>query len=226
MDGNGRWARKRGLPRVAGHRAGIDSVRDILEVSAEMELEYLTLWAFSVENWKRPPREINTLMQLLEHYIVQELSNLMKNNIRFNVVGQLDGLPGSVQDKLRTAMQETSVNTGLHFNVALNYSGRTELIDTIRRICRAVEQKTIAPVDIDEKLISNYLFTTGQPDPDLLIRTSGEMRISNFFLWQLAYSEIWVTEVLWPNFRREHFFQAIGEFQKRDRRFGGVQSGS
>ncbi len=219
MDGNGRWAAQRHLPRVEGHRAGIDSVRDVVETSARLGIEVLTLYAFSVENWKRPRTEINTLMTLLKRYLRLELSTLLKNDIRFRVIGRKDELSADVQDELDLATHQTERNGGMLFNIALNYGGRAEIVDAAKRVLAA----GVKPDDLDERKFSEFLYTAGQPDPDLLIRTSGEMRVSNFLLWQIAYSEIWVTETLWPDFRRRHLLEAVVAYQKRDRRYGGIK---
>jgi undecaprenyl diphosphate synthase len=221
MDGNGRWARMRKLPRVAGHRAGIESVRDIVESSAQLGLEVLTLYAFSVENWKRPRREVHTLMKLLKEYVRLELESVHKNNIRFQAIGRIHELEESVRLELRRAMQTTQRNTGMLLNIALNYSGRAELVDTFNRLHRELKQNGHKR-SISEELIAQSLYTSGIPDPDLLIRTSGEMRISNFLLWQIAYSEIYITPTYWPDFRRKHLLEAILEYQQRDRRYGGI----
>jgi len=221
MDGNGRWAGARNLPRVAGHRAGIEAVQDIVESSARLGLEVLTLYAFSVENWKRPRREVRTLMTLLKEYVRRELRNVHKNNIRFQAIGRIHELEESVRAELRRAIRTTKDNTGMLLNVALNYSGRAEIVDTFNRLFREFRQNGHKP-PISEELISQFLYTSGLPDPDLLIRTSGEMRISNFLLWQIAYSEIYVTSTYWPDFRRRHLLQAILEYQQRDRRYGGI----
>ena len=223
MDGNGRWARQRRLPRVAGHRAGIESVREIVEVSARLGLEVLTLYAFSVENWKRPKSEVRTLMNLLKEYIRIELDRLAGANIRFVAIGRIDELAPSVRRELQHAMQMTERNKGMKLNVALNYGGRAELVDAFNRI-RAMPAAGQVPVT--EELISECLYTAGIPDPDLLIRTSGEMRLSNFLLWQVAYSEIHVTPTFWPDFRRKHLFEAILDYQKRERRYGGIWHGA
>jgi undecaprenyl diphosphate synthase len=219
MDGNGRWAAQRHLPRVEGHRAGIDSVRDVVETSARLGFEVLTLYAFSIENWKRPRAEVNTLMTLLKRYIRLELSTLLKNNIRFRVIGRAEELSADVQDELEIGIRQTANNTGMLFNIALNYGGRAEIVDAARRAIAA----GIAAEDLDERRFGDLLYTAGQPDPDLLIRTSGEMRVSNFLLWQIAYSEIWVTETLWPDFRRRDLLEAVVAYQKRDRRYGGIK---
>jgi undecaprenyl diphosphate synthase len=220
MDGNGRWAGKRHLPRVEGHRAGIDAVRDVVETSARLGLDVLTLYAFSVENWKRPAAEVGTLMMLLKRYLRAELSTLLENNIRFQVIGRAEELAPDVLQELRAAELNTSKNTGMVFNIALNYGGRTEIVDAAKR---AIESG-ISPEALDEHRFGELLYTGGQPDPDLLIRTSGEMRVSNFLLWQIAYAEIWVTDTLWPDFRCRHLLEAILAYQKRDRRYGGIAS--
>jgi undecaprenyl diphosphate synthase len=225
MDGNGRWAKSRSLPRVEGHRAGIASVREIVETAARLELNVITLYAFSVENWKRPRYEVATLMMLLKEYLRKELSTLMENNIRFVPIGRIEGLDPSVQRELRYAQEKTAANTGLLFQIALNYGGRAEIVDTINRILRVLQEKGVTDAVIDEDFFANHLYTADVVDPDLLIRTSGELRVSNFLLWQIAYAEIHVTKVLWPDFRRRHLFEAIIDFQARDRRFGGVEEG-
>ena len=221
MDGNGRWARKRKLPRIAGHRAGIESVRDIIESSARLGLEVLTLYAFSVENWKRPRKEVFTLMKLLKEYVRRELENVHKNNIKFQAIGRIHQLEPSVRLELRRAMRTTKENTGMRLNVALNYSGRAEIVDTFNRLFREFKQNGHKR-PISEERIAQYLYTSGTPDPDLLIRTSGEMRVSNFLLWQIAYSEIYITPTFWPDFRCRHLLEAILEYQQRDRRYGGI----
>ncbi|HEU5179272.1 MAG TPA: isoprenyl transferase [Candidatus Polarisedimenticolia bacterium] len=222
MDGNGRWARARSLPRVAGHRAGIASVRDIVETAARLGIQVLTLYAFSVENWKRPRSEVNTLMDLLKEFLNRELQTLMRNNIRFQVIGRFDELGTSVQRELRKGIETTAPNTGLLFNIALSYGGRTEIVDACRRLMEERLRGTAGWTELTEEVFERYLYTAGQPDPDLLIRTSGELRVSNFLLWQIAYAEIWVTETLWPDFRRRELLQAINDFQKRERRYGRV----
>lgn len=224
MDGNGRWAKKRSLPRVSGHRQGIKSVKEIVETSARLGLKVLTLYAFSVENWKRPASEVNTLMRLLREYIHKELNTLQRNNIRFQVIGRWHELAPAVVKDLLWGVKETAGNTGLVFNIALNYGGRTEIVDAVRAILAefSAHGRSHQEDEITEEAVGRHLYTTGQPDPDLLIRTSGEMRISNFLLWQIAYSEIWVTDVLWPDFRKQHLYQAIIDYQKRERRYGGI----
>jgi undecaprenyl diphosphate synthase len=222
MDGNGRWAQLRSKHRVEGHRAGIQAVRDTVETAARLGLEVLTLYAFSIENWKRPESEVTTLMGLLKHYLRSELDTLLRNNIRFRVVGRGDELAPDVRQELARAEERTALDTGLQFNIALNYGGRAEITDAVKRLFAELLREGRTPEAIDEQALASHLYTAGQPDPDLLIRTSGELRISNFLLWQIAYSEIWVTEVLWPDFRRRHLLQAIVEFQKRERRYGGI----
>jgi undecaprenyl diphosphate synthase len=219
MDGNGRWAAQRHLPRVEGHRAGIDSVRDVVETSARLGIGVLTLYAFSVENWKRPRAEVNTLMMLLKRYIRLELSTLLKNNIQFKVIGRPEELSLDVRRELEIGVRQTEHNTGMQFNIALNYGGRAEIVDAARRAMAA----GLSPDDLDERRFGEFLYTAGQPDPDLLIRTSGEMRVSNFLLWQIAYAEIWVTETLWPDFRRRDLLESVLAYQKRDRRYGGIK---
>ena len=218
MDGNGRWAAQRHLPRVEGHRAGIDAVRDTVESAARLEIKVLTLYAFSMENWKRPAAEISTLMMLLKRYLRSELKTLLTNNIRFNVIGRMEDLSSDIQDELRAAIDRTAKDNGMLFNIALNYGGRAEIVDAARR---AIESG-IPPEHLDEQRFADCLYTTGQPDPDLLIRTSGEMRVSNFLLWQIAYAEIYVTETLWPDFRRRHLLESVLAYQKRERRYGGI----
>ena len=219
MDGNGRWAGERRLPRVEGHRAGVDAVRDVVETSARLGLEVLTLYAFSVENWKRPAAEVSTLMALLKRYLRIELDTLLRNNIRFNVIGRADALASDVQTELLDAERKTAKNTGMLFNIALNYGGRAEIVEAVRRLLAA----GVPAEELDEQRFAGFLYTAGQPDPDLLIRTSGEMRVSNFLLWQIAYAEIWVTDTLWPDFRKRHLLEAILAYQKRDRRYGGIK---
>src|SRR4051794_32666189 len=219
MDGNGRWAAQRHLPRVEGHRAGIDAVRDTVEGSARLGIQVLTLYAFSVENWKRPAAEVATLMLVLKRYLRSELNTLLRNDIRFRVVGRIEDLARDVQRELRDAEQKTANSRGMIFSIELNYGGRAEIVEAAKKMAAA----GLGPDDIDEPTFSNYLYTAGQPDPDLLIRTSGEMRVSNFLLWQIAYAEIWVTETLWPDFRRRHLLEAVLAYQKRERRYGGIK---
>jgi undecaprenyl diphosphate synthase len=219
MDGNGRWAAQRHLPRVEGHRAGIEAVRDVVETSARLGINVLTLYAFSVENWKRPVSEVSTLMSLLKRYLRLELNTLLRNNIRFNVIGRVQELAPDIRTELKMAEKKTAGNAGMLFNIALNYGGRAEIVEA----ARALITSGVQPDDLDEQRFAEFLYTAGQPDPDLLIRTSGEMRVSNFLLWQIAYAEIWVTDTLWPDFRKRDLFEAILAYQKRDRRYGGIK---
>jgi undecaprenyl diphosphate synthase len=221
MDGNGRWANQRGLRRVEGHRAGIDSVRDAVEYSARLQIPNLTLYAFSAENWKRPAEEVNTLWTLLRTYLRRELDTLQKHDICFRAIGRIQDLPESVRTELTRAENETRQNKMMNLVIALNYSGRLELVDAVNSLLSKGVEETVS-----EREITEHLYTAGLPDPDLLIRTSGEMRISNFLLWQIAYSEIYVSEVLWPDFRGPYFLEAILEFQRRERRYGGIQAPS
>ncbi len=223
MDGNGRWAQGKGLPRVHGHRAGVEAVRDTVEASARLELEVLTLYAFSVDNWKRPRYEVWALMNLLKEYLRRELSSLVENNIRFKPLGRWHELDPMVVKALETARDATKDCDGMQFNVALNYSGRCEIVDACRQIVS--DWASGKGTDIDEETLGRYLYTAGQPDPDLMIRTSGESRISNFLLWQCAYAEFDFIDTLWPDFRRGHLFEAILDYQRRERRYGAV-SGS
>ena len=218
MDGNGRWAAQRHLPRVEGHRAGIDAVRDTVETAARLGIGVLTLYAFSVENWKRPAAEVGTLMLLLKRYLRSELNTILVNNIRFRVLGRMEALAADIQEELRHAIAQTAKNSGMLFNIALNYGGRAEIVDAARRAIAA----GVRPEDLDEERFASFLYTAGQPDPDLLIRTSGEMRVSNYLLWQIAYAEIYVTDTLWPDFRRRHLLEAVVAYQKRERRYGGI----
>ena len=220
MDGNGRWAATRHLPRVEGHRAGTEAVRSSVETSARLGISVLTLYAFSVENWKRPDSEIAALMGLLKHYLRRELKLLLKNNIQFRVIGQRERLAPDVRDELAATEARTAGNSGMIFNIALSYGGRAEIVDAARRAIR----EGVSAESLDESTFGSLLYTAGQPDPDLLIRTSGEMRVSNFLLWQIAYAEIWVTDALWPDFRARHLLEAIIDYQKRDRRYGAIQS--
>ncbi len=224
MDGNGRWARQRHKRRIDGHRAGTVSVREVVETAARVGIEVLTLYAFSVENWKRPKREISALMALLRRYLTAELATLIRSNVRLRLLGRLSELPRDVQAGLEDAMASTRQCTGLTLNVALNYGGRTEIVDAVRGLLAAMSLDGRAPESIDEAALATHLYTAGQPDPDLLIRTSGELRVSNFLLWQIAYAEIWVGEVLWPDFRRRHFLEALRDYQGRERRYGGLAS--
>ncbi len=221
MDGNGRWAAARDLPRVAGHRAGAEAVRDSVESCARLGVEVLTLYAFSLENWKRPRSEIRTLMGLLKRYLRSELTTIQRQGIRFQTIGRTQDLDPSVQKALRKAVETTAGNSGMTLNVALNYSGRAELVDAFSRLVNELGSNG-RDGKVTEELIGQYLYTAGMPDPDLLIRTSGEMRVSNFLLWQIAYAEIYITPTLWPDFRRRNLFEAILDYQKRHRRYGGI----
>ncbi len=223
MDGNGRWARQRNLPRVRGHQAGIKPVRMTVETCARMGIRALTLYAFSVENWKRPRQEVETLWRLLRIYLRRELPNLMKHRIRLTAIGRLEALPAEARRDLEEVVEATSRNRGLRVNLAINYGGRSEIVDAVNAIVEEARRKgRLAALRITEQAIAQHLYTAGQPDPDLLIRTSGEMRVSNFLLWQIAYAELYVTETLWPDFTRTELLEAILDFQRRERRFGGL----
>ncbi len=227
MDGNGRWAQRRHLPRIAGHRAGTTSARRIIETCAKIHIPALTLYAFSVENWRRPKAEIDFLMRLLREYLRKELPEIHRNNIRMIVIGRPDGLPVAVRDDIRAAMEKTANNTGMTLIVALNYGGRAEIVDAVNSAITQSQKNAVSgqpSQPIDEEMISRNLYTAGLPDPDLLIRTSGEMRVSNFLLWQIAYAEIYVTETLWPDFDDAELHRALLEFQSRERRYGGLSS--
>jgi undecaprenyl diphosphate synthase len=223
MDGNGRWAARRHQPRIAGHRAGSEAVRATVETSARLGIAYLTLYAFSTENWKRPRLEVEALMGLLREFLRREIRSLKENNIRFQTIGREQALESAVRREVDRARRETENNTGTVLTIALNYSGRSELLHACRQLVTEIAASGRDPSEISEYDIERYLFTSGIPDPDLLIRTSGEMRVSNFLLWQIAYSEIYVTETLWPDFRRASLFEAIIEYQKRERRYGDVK---
>jgi undecaprenyl diphosphate synthase len=225
MDGNGRWAKRRNMPRAAGHQAGIDPVRNSVETCARLGIRALTLYAFSVENWKRPRHEIETLWRLLRYYLRREIPKLLENNIRLYAIGRLEALPRQVREELEAAERETESNTGLQVSLAINYGGRAEIVDAVNAIvARARAEDALDGLQVDEASIAANLYTAGVPDPDLLIRTSGEMRVSNFLLWQIAYSELYVTDTLWPDFTQTDLLKAILDYQKRDRRFGGVKS--
>ena len=223
MDGNGRWAEQKGLPRVEGHNAGSASVREIVEASARLGIEFLTLYAFSRENWKRPRPEVGRLWRLLREYLGKEDSLLVENDIRLRVIGRRKGIPRPVIRELERVEEMTRTSGRMTLVVALNYGGRSEIVDAVRRI---LEEGRLGPGDLDEKEFAARLYTEGIPDPDLLIRTSGELRVSNFLLWQIAYTEIYVTPVLWPDFRKRHLLEAVLEYQKRDRRFGDIHAGT
>jgi undecaprenyl diphosphate synthase len=224
MDGNGRWAKQRGKPRIFGHRAGADSVKAIVDTCARLEIDAVTLYAFSTENWKRPKSEVSGLMSMLKRYLRSELEEVHSHNIRFQAIGQIEGLSSDVQKEIAFAMDKTANNTGTVLSVALNYGGRAEILEACRKAMRSLIAEKRSPADLVEADIERNLYTHGLPDVDLLIRTSGEMRISNFLLWQLAYSEIYVTPTLFPDFRRGEIFKSIIDYQKRDRRFGDVAS--
>jgi undecaprenyl diphosphate synthase len=227
MDGNGRWAQRRHLPRIAGHRAGVAAARTTIETCARLGISALTLYAFSAENWRRPKAEVNFLMRLLREYLRKELPEIHRNNIRFNVIGRADELPGGVREDIADGMQLTSGNTGMRLVVALNYGARSELVDAFNALLEEKRsQATNGELDnlrVTEKMISDHLYTAGLPDPDLLIRTSGEQRVSNFLLWQIAYAEIHVTDVLWPDFNRARLLEALLDYQGRERRYGGIE---
>jgi undecaprenyl diphosphate synthase len=223
MDGNGRWAKKRYLPRIAGHRAGMKTLRKIVTFANEIGVGILSLYAFSTENWKRPPREVDFLMRLPEEYLQRELPLLIEKNIVVNIIGEPAGLPAGTQKAIDTALEKTQQNTGMRLNFAFNYGGRTEIIHAVKTICAEISRGRLSVDEITENLFGKYLYGGGMPDPDLLIRPSGELRISNFLLWQLAYTELWFTDVLWPDFEKEHFWEAVLEYQQRERRFGGVR---
>ena len=224
MDGNGRWAQKRHLPRIAGHRSGTQSARTTIETCARLKIEALTLYAFSVENWRRPKTEIDFLMALLREYLRKEMPLIQKNNIRMRFLGRMDELPAGVQNDVRDATERTAENKGMVLCVALNYGGRAEIVDAMNAIL-SERNGHGTPAKVTEEQLSRHLYTEGLPDPDLLIRTSGEMRVSNFLLWQIAYAEIFVTETLWPDFNRARLLEALLEFQKRERRYGGIREG-
>jgi undecaprenyl diphosphate synthase len=222
MDGNGRWAKQRHLPRVEGHRNGVESVRTVVRAAGEVGIKYLTLYAFSVENWNRPKDEVDTLMKYLARYLKGEIGELNRSNVRLEAIGQIYRLPEFVQEQLEKTKAALAKNNGLTLILALSYGGRTEIIDAVRRIATEAKEGRIEPAEINEKVFSSHLYTRHCPDPDLLIRTSGEMRVSNFLLWQISYAELVVTPTLWPDFRKAQFFEAIEEYARRHRRFGGL----
>ncbi len=227
MDGNGRWARQRNYPRIMGHKAGVDPVRKVVETCAQLGLEALTLYAFSVENWKRPRHEIEGLWRLLRFYLRRELPNLLRNDIQLVAIGRIESLPAQVQNELQSVMDRTSGNRGMRLNLAINYGGRTELVDAVNNMLdNARLEGNLDALEITEEGIGEHLYTAGLKDPDLLIRTSGEMRISNFLLWQIAYAELYVTDTLWPDFTRTELLEAISDYQNRERRFGGLTRAS
>ena len=222
MDGNGRWAKQRHLPRVEGHRQGVESVRALVRAAGELGIKYLTLYAFSVENWNRPQDEVNTLMQYLARYLKNEIGELTKNNVRLEAIGQIHRLPEFVQEQLAKTKAALAKNNGLTLVLALSYGARSELVDAVREIAAKVKNGNLDPAEINQQIISQHLYTRHWPDPDLLIRTSGEMRISNFLLWQISYTELVVVQTLWPDFRKAQFYEALEEFARRHRRFGSV----
>lgn len=223
MDGNGRWAKQRGLPRIEGHRRGVQSVRSTIEECCRLGLQQLTLYCLSVENWKRPKAELDFLMKLLHKYLLDERAEIMEQNIRFTVIGRRDGLPDRVLRAMDENIRVSRENTGMVLCLAINYGGRTELVDAVRALAEQARQGTVDPDWIDETTINDALYTAGMPDPDLLIRTAGEMRVSNFLLWQISYAELWVTEKCWPEFDQATLHQALRDFAARERRFGGIK---
>lgn len=223
MDGNGRWAKERNMPRTYGHKAGVETIREIVKESSKLGVKYLTLYAFSTENWARPKEEVDTLMKLLVQYLRNEFEELNKNNVIINSIGDISKLPKVCYDELNKAYEKTKNNTGLTLNLALNYGGRVEIVNSVKEIAKLVEENKIKVDDIDEKMIEKYLYTSGMPDPDIIIRPSGEQRLSNFLLWQCAYSEFWYSDVKWPDFTKENLIEAIFDYQNRDRRFGKVK---
>lgn len=222
MDGNGRWARKQGLPRIAGHREGMNTLKEIITCANELGINVVTLYAFSTENWKRPSWEVEFLMRLPEEYLKTELQPLIEKNVVIRAMGDLEQLPTVTKRAIKNAMQATKGNTGMILNFAINYGGRTEILNAVKKIAEKVQEGALKPEEISEDLFIRYLYTGDLPDPDLLIRPSGELRISNFLLWQLAYTELWFTRTLWPDFKKEHFLKAILDYQERERRFGGI----
>jgi undecaprenyl diphosphate synthase len=222
MDGNGRWARQRHLPRIEGHRQGAESARAIIRAAGELGINYLTLYAFSAENWNRPKDEVDALMKYLVHYLKTETPELNKNNVKLEVIGQIYRLPENVQEHLKKSIATLSKNNGLTLVMALSYGSRIEIVEAVRKIAEKAKQGKLDPADINEKVISENLWTRNIPDPDLLIRTSGEMRVSNFLLWQISYTELVVTQTLWPDFRKPQFYEALEEYTRRHRRFGGL----
>ncbi len=222
MDGNGRWAEKRGLSRIEGHKRGVERVDEIVEEASRIGIKYLTLFAFSTENWKRPEYEVSFLMDLLKLYLETKKEKMLKNNIRFNVMGRIDGLPADVREKIEEVLEATRGCDGLVLTLALNYGGRAEIVDAVRKLIKRLSDNGLKPEEVDEEIFSRFLYCPWLPEPDLLIRTSGEQRISNFMLWQLAYTELYFTPVLWPDFTKEEFLRAIEDYKRRERRFGGL----
>ncbi len=222
MDGNGRWAQRRDLPRIEGHRRGVDSVRRITEECSRLEIQQLTLYCLSSENWKRPQEEIDFLMHLLQQYMIEERTTIMENNVRVRMIGRRDGIPDSVLQELDHTVEMSRRNDGLWLNLAINYGSRSELVDAMRALGKKIAAGEMAPEEVDEKMIADHLYTAGTDDPDLLVRTAGELRLSNFLLWQMSYAEIWVTEKCWPEFDEETLHTAIVDFASRHRKFGGL----
>ncbi|KMT23079.1 isoprenyl transferase [Clostridium cylindrosporum] len=223
MDGNGRWAKKRGLPRSLGHKAGVETIREIVKTSSKIGVKFLTLYAFSTENWKRPKDEVNALMKLLLEYLKKEVEELNKNNVIINFIGDISMLPEICQDELKKAKEKTKDNSGLCLNLALNYGGRDEIVLAVKQIVKDVKNGLLDEENINQSTVSERLFTANMDDPDIIIRPSGEYRLSNFLLWQSAYSEFWFSNIFWPDFTSNHLYHAIIDFQKRDRRFGGIK---
>lgn len=223
MDGNGRWARRRGLVRIRGHKEGVESVREITRECAKKHLKQLTLYAFSQENWKRPKREVNLLMKLLKEFLIKERKEIEENNIRLTAIGRISGLPEDVQRELAISIEESKNNTGMVLCLALNYGGRSEIVDAAKNIANSVKAGKMGLEEITEETFKKFLYTSEMPDPDLLIRTGGEMRVSNFLLWEISYTELWVTPICWPDFRKEHLEEAIKDYARRERRFGGLR---
>jgi undecaprenyl diphosphate synthase len=223
MDGNGRWAVKNGLPRVEGHRKGVQVIKEITKASDNLGIKVLTLYAFSTENWKRPKNEVFALMRLMKYYLRKETDELHEKNIRIRAIGDIDGIPASPRKELLKSIEKTSGNRGMTLNLAVNYGGRAEIIEGIRKVVKDLKEGRIKPEDITQESFGNFLYTAELPDPDLLIRTGNEMRVSNFLLWQIAYTELWVTPLFWPEFRKEDFFSAVLDYQRRKRRFGGIK---
>ena len=224
MDGNGRWAQRRHLPRIEGHRRGVASVRRTVEEAARLHLDQLTLYCLSSENWKRPQHELDFLMHLLEQYMIEERATIMKQNIVVRVIGRRDGIPAATLAEMDKTIELSATNSGTRLCLAINYGGRGEIVDAVRRIANEARSGQLDPAKIDEQTIADHLYSAGMPDPDLLIRTAGEMRISNFLLWQISYAELWVTDRCWPEFEIPDFHQAIRDFAARDRRFGGIRT--
>ncbi|MGL5416666.1 MAG: isoprenyl transferase [Clostridium sp.] len=223
MDGNGRWAKKRKLPRTMGHKAGVETIRRILKEADRLGIRYMTLYAFSTENWKRPKEEVGALMKLLVQYLRQEINELHKKGVKINVLGDISMLPKECVEEIEKSIERTKDNTGITMNIALNYGGRNEIIRGIKEIAKEIQDGKIEVSDINEDMFENYLYTKGVPDPDIIIRPSGEQRLSNFLLWQCAYSEFWYSNICWPDFKEKDLHQAIYDFQGRDRRFGGIK---